>query len=163
MEDHFLIRHSHFYSECCINTPSLFQPFHFPQSRLILFFVWCDIRLSMVTHTWNLCSVLTHPKCTHTVVSTHTHTHTAVNMHPEQWATIYAAAPGEQLGVRCLAQEHLVMVLKEERALYIHSPHLQSLPDRDSNSQPFNYESDSLTIRPRLPVVIALPVLNFYE
>ncbi len=73
MEDHFLIRHSHFYSECCINTPSLFQPFHFPQSRLILFFVWCDIRLSMVTHTWNLCSVLTHPKCTHTVVSTHTH------------------------------------------------------------------------------------------
>ncbi len=30
-------------------------------------------------------------------------THT-VNTHPEQWAAIYAAAPGEQLGVRCLAQ-----------------------------------------------------------
>ncbi len=39
---------------------------------------------------------LTHPKCTHTV-----------NTHPEQWAAIYAAAPGEQLGVRCLAQGHL--------------------------------------------------------
>ncbi len=39
----------------------------------------------------------THPKCTHTVVNTH----------PEQWAAIYAAAPGEQLGVRCLAQVHL--------------------------------------------------------
>ena len=25
----------------------------------------------------------------------------------EQWAAIYAAAPGEQLGVRCLAQGHL--------------------------------------------------------
>ncbi len=74
-------------------------------------------------------------KCKHTAVNTHT-----VNTHPEQRAAIYAAAPGKQLGVR----------LKEERALYIHSPHLQSLPARDSNSQPFNYESDSLTIRPRL-------------
>ncbi len=37
------------------------------------------------------------PKCTHT----------AVNTHPEQWAAIYAAAPEEQLGVRCLAQGHL--------------------------------------------------------
>ncbi len=40
---------------------------------------------------------LTHPKCTHT----------AVNTHPEQWAAIYAAAPGEQLGVQCLVQGHL--------------------------------------------------------
>ncbi len=27
--------------------------------------------------------------------------------------------------------------------LYIHSPHLQFLPARDSNSQPLDYESDS--------------------
>ncbi len=27
--------------------------------------------------------------------------------HPEQWAAIYAAAPGEQLGVWCLALGHL--------------------------------------------------------
>ncbi len=33
-------------------------------------------------------------------------THT-MNTHPEQWAAIYAAAPREQLGVRCLAQGHL--------------------------------------------------------
>ncbi len=45
---------------------------------------------------------LTHPNCTHTAVNTHT-----VNTHLEQWAAIYAAAPGEQLGVRCLAQGHL--------------------------------------------------------
>ncbi len=32
------------------------------------------------------------------------HTHTAVNTHPEQWAAVYAVVPGEQLGVRCLAQ-----------------------------------------------------------
>ncbi len=30
-----------------------------------------------------------------------------MNTPPEQWAAINAAAPGEQLGVRCLAQEHL--------------------------------------------------------
>ncbi len=39
---------------------------------------------------------------THTAVNTHT-----MNTHPEQWAAIYAAAPREQLGVQCLAQEHL--------------------------------------------------------
>ncbi len=37
----------------------------------------------------------------HTHSSEHTHT---VNTHPEQWAAIYAAVPGEQLGDRCLAQ-----------------------------------------------------------
>ncbi len=34
------------------------------------------------------------------------HTHT-VNTHLEEWAAIYAATHGEQLGVRCLAQGHL--------------------------------------------------------
>ncbi len=46
------------------------------------------------------------------------------------------------------------MVLRVERALYIHSPHLQSLPDRDLKSQDLDYESDSLTIRPRLLIYI---------
>ncbi len=48
--------------------------------------------------------------CIYPIQSAHTqqwtHTHT-VNTHPEQWAAIYAVAPGEQLGVRCLAQVHL--------------------------------------------------------
>ncbi len=59
-----------------------------------------DIRPSMVTHTRNLCSAFI-PSKVHTHSSEHTHT---VNTHPEQWAAIYAAVPGEQLGVRCLAQ-----------------------------------------------------------
>ncbi len=46
------------------------------------------------THTWS--SGHTHTQ-THTWSSGHTHTHL------EQWA-VNAAAPGEQLGVRCLAQ-----------------------------------------------------------
>ncbi len=38
---------------------------------------------------------------------THPNTHSSEHTHPEQWAVIYAAAPGEQLGVQCLAQGHL--------------------------------------------------------
>ncbi len=45
-----------------------------------------------------------YPSKVYTHSSEQTHT---VNTHPEQWAAIYAAAPGEQLGVRCLAQGHL--------------------------------------------------------
>ncbi len=48
---------------------------------------------NMVTHTQNLCSAFNPSKCTHTVV----------NINLEQWAA-NAAAPREQLGVRCLAQ-----------------------------------------------------------
>ncbi len=80
----------------------------------------------------------------HTNSSEHKHT---VNTHPEQWSAIYAAAPGEQLGVRCLAQGHLPCHVTEGGESAVHSlPHWQSLPDRDSNSQPFDYESDSLTL-----------------
>ncbi len=39
-----------------------------------------------------------------------------------------------------------------KRALYIHSPHLQFLLAWDSNPQPLGYESNFLTIRPRLPL-----------
>jgi len=38
-----------------------------------------------------------------------------MNTHPEQWATIYAAAPGEQLGVQCLAQGHLSHGIEDGR------------------------------------------------
>ncbi len=100
---------------------------------------WSDIRPSMVTYIRNLCSAI-NPSKVHT--HTHTHTHT-VNTHPEQWAAIYAAAHGEQLGVRCLAQGHLSRGIEVERALDIHSPHLQFIKP----------ESHSLTIRPRLPLL----------
>ncbi len=55
---------------------------------------------SMVAHTLNLCSAI-NPSKVHTHSSEHTHT---VNTQPEQWVAIYAAAPGEELGVLCLAQ-----------------------------------------------------------
>ncbi len=54
---------------------------------------------------------LTHPKCTHT-----------------PWTH------GEQLGFGVLLKGISVVVLRVKRVLYIHSPHLQFLPARDSNS-----------------------------
>ncbi len=74
---------------------------------------------SMVTHTQNLCSAFNPSKCTHTVV----------NIHLEQWAA-NAAAPGEQLGVRCLAQgSHLSRGIEGGESTGYHSTHLQSLLD----------------------------------
>ncbi len=68
---------------------------------------------------------LTHPSAT---TNTHTHTHTPRTHTRSSGHAFYTAAPGEQLGVRCLAQGHLSRGI-EERALYIHSPHLQFLPN----------------------------------
>ncbi len=91
----------------------------------------------MMTHTRNLCSTLTHPKCTHI----------AVNTHLEQWAAIYAAAPREQLGVWCLAEGHLSHGIEggESAGYSLPPPTIPAGP-----RQPFNYESNSLTIKPRL-------------
>ena len=75
----------------------------------------------MVTHTQNSCSAF-NPSKVHTHSSEHTHT---VNTHPEQWAAIYAAAPGEQLGVRCLAQGHLSRGIEGGESA-VHSLHSDS-------------------------------------
>ncbi len=94
---------------------------------------------SMVTHTRNLSSAFNPSKCTLT----------AVNTHLEQWAAILRR-PGSSWGIGALLKGLTsVVVLKVERALVIHSPHRQSLPE--SNRQPLGYKSNSLTIRPRLP------------
>ncbi len=87
---------------------------------------------------WPICALdLTHLKCTHTAVNTHTHTHTH-------------GAVGSYL---CLAQGHLSRGI-EDRALYIHSPTYNSCWSWDLNSQPLAYESNSLTIRPRFPLLL---------
>ncbi len=49
--------------------------------------------------------------------------------YPEQWAAIYAAAPGEQLGVQCLAQGHLSRGIEGGESAVHSLPHLQFLPD----------------------------------
>ncbi len=62
-----------------------------------------------------------YPSKVHTQSSEHTPR--AVNTHPEKWAAIYAVAPGEQLGVQCLAQGHLSRGIEgEESAVHSHPP-----------------------------------------
>ncbi len=87
---------------------------------------------------------LTHPMCTHTHSSEHTHT---VNTHWEQWAAIYAATPGSSWGCGALLKGTSVVVLRVERALYIPPP------------PPPIHLNYSLAFRPRLPTNV-LPVLN---
>ncbi len=64
------------------------------------------------------------------------HTHSSEHTH-----TTHTQSSGQAFTLKCTS----VMVLRVEKALYIHFPHLQFLPDRDSHSQPLDYESDSLT------------------
>ncbi len=75
---------------------------------------------SMVTHTRNVCSVF--------------------NTHLEQWAAIYAAAPGEQLRVRFPVQGHLSCGIEGVENAG-HSLPALTIPAG----------TDSLTFRPRLP------------
>ncbi len=78
----------------------------------------------MVTPTLNSCSAFTHPKCTHTQQWTHTHTlwtHTRSSGQP-----FMLRRSGSSWGFGALLKGLTsVVVLKVERALYIHSPHLK--------------------------------------
>ncbi len=116
-----------------------------PLFKKIIIIKWRDIRWPIL----RICALhLTHAWCTHTAVNTHTPwTHTRSSGQP-----FMLRLPGSIWGFGALLKGTSVVISRVERALEIHSPpHRQSLQDRDSNPQPFNYESDSLTIRPRLP------------
>ncbi len=68
---------------------------------------------------------LNHPKCTHTAVNTHTPwTHTQ-----SSGQLFMLRHPGSSWGFSALLKGTSVVVLRVERALYIHSPHLQFLLD----------------------------------
>ncbi len=90
---------------------------------------------------------LTHPSA-HTYSREHTHhEHT-----PGEVGSQCCSARGA-VGVRCLAQEHLSHGIEGgERALVIHSPTYNPSWTWDLNPWPLDFESDSLNIRPRLPI-----------
>ncbi len=111
---------------------------------------WRDIRPSMVTHTQNLCSTF-NPSKVHAHSSEHTHTHTPWTHTRRSGQPFMLWSPGSSWGCRALLKGTSVVVLRVERSVYIHPPNRQSMPDQDSDSQPFDYESDSLTSRPQLP------------
>ncbi len=78
----------------------------------------------------------------------------------------HIAAPGEQLGDRCLAQgSHLSRGIEGgESTCYSLPPTDNPCRTWESNRQPLGYKSNSLTIRPRLPLEwtagVALPLQN---
>ncbi len=81
-----------------------------------------------------------------------THTHTPWTHTRSSGQSFMLQRPGSSWGFGVLLKGLTsVVVLKVKRALYIHSPTYNSCQTWDSNSQPFDYESNSLTIRPRLP------------
>ncbi len=76
-----------------------------------------EIQTSMVTHTLNSCSTFTHPSA-HIQQWTHTHReHT-----PGAAGSYLCCGARRAVGGSVPAQVHLVMVLKVERELDIHSP-----------------------------------------
>ncbi len=91
--------------------------------------VYMCILLSDVTYdqVWwpilGICALhLTHPKCTHTAVNTHTHTRS-------RGQPFMLQCPGSSWGFGALLKGTSAVVLRVERVLYIHSPHLQFLPE----------------------------------
>ncbi len=76
-----------------------------------------------------------------------THTHSSEHMHSEHTLWTHTRSSGQPFILRrlwsscmfgALLKGSSVVVLKVERALYIHSPPPTIPPDRDSNLQPFN-------------------------
>ncbi len=74
-------------------------------------------------------------------------THPRAHTHLKQW-TANAAVPGEQLGVRCLAQgSHLSRgIAGGESTSLIHSPHRQFLPEPRFEPTTSGYKSDALSL-----------------
>ncbi len=103
---------------------------------------------SMVTHTRNLCSAFI-PSKVHTHSSEHTHT---VNTHLEQWAAIYFCCARGAVGgtVPCSRAPQSWYWWWRECWLFT-PPTYNPCRTWDSNPRPLGYESDSLTIRTRLP------------
>ncbi len=94
--------------------------------------MWRDIQPSMVTHTRKSCSAF-NPSKVHTHSSEHTQ-----REHTEQWAAIYAAAPGNSWGFGALLKA-LTRGIEGGKSAVHSLPHLQFLPARDSNIEPCDY------------------------
>ncbi len=89
---------------------------------------------------------LTHRRWTHTQQCTHTHREHTPGA--AVWGSVPCSrAPQSWYWERCTFTP----------------PHLQFLLARDSNPQPLAYESDSLTIKPRLPQSTNISSLRFHN
>ncbi len=100
-------------------------------------------------------------KCTHTAVNTHKPwTHTRSSGQPFM-------SPGEQLGIQCLAQGHLVMVLKVERERCTFTPPMTIPAGTRLKLTTFWLQARLSTIRPQIndyrPVALTSVVMKSFE
>ncbi len=112
----------------------------------------------MVTHTRNSCSTYTH-QSVHTHSSEHTHReHTHREHTPGAVGSHLYCGTREQLGVRCLAQGHLVVVLRVKSAVHsLPPPTIPAVPRLKLTT--FGLRVRLSNIRPRLPhndVILAI-------
>ncbi len=121
-----------FYSKWPTHTQTLFTDSE-SESDVTCGQVWWPILRICALH-------LSHPKCTHTEVNTHTPwTHTRSSGQP-----FMLRHPGSSWGFGDLLKGTSVMVLRVKRALDIHSPHLQSPPDLRLEPATFVFTSPTL-------------------
>ncbi len=103
---------------------------------------WRDTRPSMVTHTRNSCSAFNPSKV---------HTHSSEHTHGAVGSELCCGARGAVGGsMPCSRAPQSWYWGWRERCTFT-PPTYNSCRTWDSNSQPLDYESDSLTIRPRFP------------
>ncbi len=123
---------------------------------LLFYYIFGQINVNLNLHvakygdTRNSCSAFYLSLDTHTQQWTHTHTMNThhEHTHTEQWA----AAPGEQSGVRCLAQgSHLSRGIEGGENTRYPLSHRQLLPDLRFEPTTSGYKADALSIRPLLP------------
>ncbi len=113
-------------------------------------YMWSEVtcgQVYQVNHTRILCSAFNPSKVhTHSSEHTHTHTHTtgAAGSH-------IAAEPGSSWGFGVLLKGTSSWYWGWIERCTFTPPTYNSCRTWDSNLQPFDYESGSLTIRPRLP------------
>ncbi len=95
---------------------------------------------------------LTHPKCTHTHAHAHAHAHTHTHTHTRSSGQPFMVRrPGSSWGFSVLLKGTSVVLLKVERALYIHPPNSCRSETRTHNLSITSPTLDS-PIRPRFPL-----------
>ncbi len=109
-----------------------------------------DVLSSMVTHTRNWSSAFNPSKCTHTAVSSE-QTHTHCEHTPGAVGSHCSSARGAVGGSVPCSRAPQPWYWRRRECCSFTIPTFNPCRTWDSNPQPLDYKSDSLTIRPRLP------------
>ncbi len=103
----------------------------------------------MVTHTRNWCSAFNPSKCTHTAVSSE---HTHCEHTPGAVGSHCSSARGAVGGSVPYSRAPQSWYWRRRERCSFTIPTFNPCRTWDSNPQPLDYKSDSLTIRPQLPL-----------